>query len=46
MSKYIVGEAKYYSELNQPLYELQSVAVHMGTIHGGHYISYAKKEDN
>lgn len=45
MSKYVVREAKY-SDLNQPLYELQSVGVHMGTIHGGHYISYAKKEDN
>ena len=27
------------------MYELISVAVHMGTINGGHYIGYAKKED-
>ena len=45
MSDYIssdsVGEA-----CNLPAkYELLAVAVHMGSIHGGHYVAYAKKED-
>jgi len=45
MGSYIVSEAKN-SPLNAPLYELQAVAVHMGTIFGGHYVAYAKKEDD
>lgn len=28
------------------IYELISVGVHLGTIHGGHYIAYCKKEDD
>ncbi|CDW78527.1 ubiquitin carboxyl-terminal hydrolase family protein [Stylonychia lemnae] len=38
---------KYASELcnKNTQYELSSIAVHMGTIHGGHYVAYAKKED-
>ncbi len=27
------------------LYELIAVAVHQGTINGGHYVAYSKKED-
>jgi ubiquitin C-terminal hydrolase len=26
-------------------YELKSIAVHLGTINGGHYVAYCKKED-
>jgi len=40
-------QEKYSSELCNKYteYELSSIAVHMGTIHGGHYVAYAKKED-
>lgn len=27
------------------LFELRAVAVHLGTINGGHYVAYCKKED-
>lgn len=29
----------------QSIYELKSIAVHLGTIYGGHYVAYCKKED-
>lgn len=45
MSNYI--EEEYIKEpCNNPCtYKLIAIAVHMGTIHGGHYVAYAKKED-
>lgn len=46
MDKFVVKDA-LDEDINQPaLYELKSVAVHLGTIHGGHYVAYAKKEDD
>jgi ubiquitin C-terminal hydrolase len=32
-------------EDNMSVYELVGVAVHLGTILGGHYVAYVKKED-
>lgn len=45
MEKFV--DTKFIKEsCNQPLlYELIAVAVHLGTLHGGHYVAYAKKED-
>lgn len=34
------------NELNQnAIYNLQAIAVHEGTITGGHYVAFVKKED-
>jgi ubiquitin C-terminal hydrolase len=35
----------YQSDHPSTLYELLSVAVHLGTINGGHYVAYCRKED-
>ena len=32
-------------DYNGTLYELVSISVHLGTINGGHYVAYCKKED-
>ena len=41
-----VAYETYENEINQPLqYTLQAVSVHDGTIQGGHYVAFVKKED-
>lgn len=46
MSNYIDDEFLKEPCNKNPTYKLVAIAVHMGTIHGGHYVAYAKKEDN
>ena len=46
MEQYLDSDVKE-EYVNQPtLYKLQAVAVHLGTIYGGHYVAYVKKEDD
>eukprot|EP00347_Sterkiella_histriomuscorum_P018092 403346820 len=46
MAQFMRDEDLEASCNKQTEFELISVAVHMGTIQGGHYVAYAKKEDN
>jgi ubiquitin C-terminal hydrolase len=45
MSSYLADDEQDERCNTPALYELMAVAVHTGTIDGGHYIAYAKKDD-